>query len=473
MNDVAGTTAPVQPNQAFDLQKKQIREEEARRQKEQANAMQRRLSTSGFQQGSGQSELQQRRLQQELGQQQAQRLGAVDIEQAQQAEAARQAELGRGLTREQMAQQESQFQAGTLGLTREQMAQEAAQFGQTIEQQKYLQSQQLGQEAQQFAGQQELAYTQLQSQQQQEQAQRELQIKLENMRGDQQYLQIQAASGTAAAERNMAERLANKQIQESQQERLQKYGAEAAQLNQQADQFARQLGFNEAEAATAAQQFTEDLLWQKDQLYSTQSFAREMAQSDQTFQKELATLQDTFASGQITLESVTKMGEEAQRLVWDSIYRRGQNGEILDTSTMSPTEATAYQAGLAGARKDEFDRRMQQQLDLRNNMIINASEPEVVARVQQVYAQFGITPWYPGQEQQFAAEQAAAGSTVDWANMIAGWQATQRNKPAQTNPFARNTIVTPGTPTPVNPNTTGSFGGANYVTGPDGEVTFV
>lgn len=402
MASTAGTTTQdtYGSTKAYDLQRQRIQDEERRNQRRQQEALQRRLSTSGFNQGSGQTELQSRRLQQELSQQERNRLRDVDIVQAQLEEQARQAELGRGLTREQMAQQAGQFEASqaqqaeqfgaTQGLTREQMAQQASQFGLTQEQERYLQGQAI-------AEQQRAQQATIQAAQQQQQKQIEHEQKMEQGRLTATYAQIASTEGIAAAERDLQANLAADEMAQRKAEFTANMGYQYTALEQDAAQFAREMGLAESEAQRAADQFATQMAWERTKLTETQNFALSQQVMDQNFQTNLARINNEYATELVNLESTLRMDEEGKRLQWDALYRRGLNGEVVDTSRMSPNELAAYQSGLSGARKDEYDRRMQEQLDLRNNMIINAAEPEVVDRVLDIYAQWGITPWVPGQ----------------------------------------------------------------------------
>jgi hypothetical protein len=434
------TTAPFSSTTAYDLQRQRIQDEERKRQKAQQEALQRRLSTSGFQQGSGQTELQSRRLQQEMSEEERARLRDVDIVQAQLEEQARQAEMGRGLTREQMAQQSEQF-GQTQGLTREQMAQQAGQFGLTQEQERYLQGQQIteAQRAQQAT---------IQAAQQQQQKQIEHESKMEQGRLTATYAQIASTEGIAAAERDLQSKLASDEMAQRKAEYEGQMGYQYTALTQDAAQFARSMGLQEAEAQRAADQFAQQMAWEQQSYYDTQNFAMTQQYMDQRFQKDLASINNQYATGLVELESSLKMDEEGKRLQWDALYRRGLNGEVVNTSKMSPNELAAYQSGLSGARKDEYDRRMQEQLDLRNNMIINASEPEVVDRVLDIYAQWGITPWYPGQTTNTNTRVAYAAPTPAPTPVTPTFNLNTSTRTV-TNPFNTNWLLnrTPITPT--------------------------
>ena len=104
----------------------------------------------------------------------------------------------------------------------------------------------------------------------------------------------------------------------------------------------------------------------------------------------MALLNDKIATGQITLQDAIDDANSAVKVKLDSLFDRGANGEVINTSRMNPTELAAYNMGLAGNTKDQMDRDIQGQLDLRNSMVINASEPEVVDRIAHIYATFGV-----------------------------------------------------------------------------------
>lgn len=405
------TTVEGTQQTAYDVQRRQIADEERRNRQQQSQALQRRLAGSGFTRGSGMLEGQESRQEQDLRMQEQARLGQVDVAQLQAEQAAREAEAGRGLTREQMAQQAEQFgqsQAQTAALTREQMAQTGQQFGQTmaLEQRKLTSSENLTREQMM----QELGLTEAEMRQREEefyagqemtreQMLHEYNIEatrlnataaLENARNSIAYREIASREGVAAAERQAQMDIVTKQMQDSAAERTAKYGELAAQREQEATQWAQQFGLDEYQTKQTAELARDQFTWEQAQKDEDQAWAQSTYIGDQNFEKSMALLNDKIATGQMTLEDAINDANEAVKVKMDSLYARGANGEIIDTSRMSPMELSAYNMGLAGQTKEEFDRTVNNQAELRNAMVINAAEPEVVQRIEQIYASFGI-----------------------------------------------------------------------------------
>jgi len=416
----AAPTAPKAPT-SFDTQRTQIQSEEARRQKNQQEAMQRRLSTSGFQQGSGIAELQSRRLQNDMGIQEQTRLSGVDVAQRAAEEAQRNAlELQanvQGLTREQMAMTQGQFETNVEFEARKQAAAER-QFGQQFGLESAAQSigaQQFGQtlglqtraqtaEEEQYAASQELKVWQAAVSKQQEEdklamtatlAANEdaLRVELQGMQNTAAYQALASREGIEAANRAMTQQLQTQKITDEQIARTQQYGFAYKELRQSTYEFGRQMSLSEAEAMLAADQFADNMLWQESQFDQNLEFESDKFYADQDQQRDMAELNNTLALNTLNLQDTINDENETRKLMLDNMFSRGVSGELMDTSKMSPDQANAYQAGLSGKNKQDYDREVATQNELLNSMVINAATPAVVQRVADIYASFG---YYPG-----------------------------------------------------------------------------
>jgi len=412
------TAVEGQQQNQYDVQRKQIQEQERRSREAQNQALQRRLAGSGFTRGSGMLEAQEARQEQAGKEQEAARLGQVDVAQLAAQQATQEAEAGRTLTREQMAQQAEQF-----GQTQEQaqaqfeatQAQQAEQFGQTIGleikkldttasltreqmmQDLGLSEAELRQREKEFYGGQTLTREQMIHEYNLEVTRQAMTTAIETARNSVAYKEIASREGIAAAERSAQLNIVTKQIAEQKAAREAQLGYEYEALYEQVQQAAGRLALeggrlalDEATAKRAADLAVNQFAWEKQQRDEDQAWAQKTYEGDQKFQKDMALLNDKIATGQITLQDAIDDANSAVKVKLDSLFERGANGEVIDTSRMNPTELAAYNMGLAGNTKDQMDRDIQGQLDLRNSMVINASEPEVVDRIAHIYATFGV-----------------------------------------------------------------------------------
>jgi hypothetical protein len=363
MTDVtaAPAQAPAQkkPDQSYDLQRRQIQDEERRRQQTQQEALQRRLSTSGFQHGSGHAELQSRRLGQEMGYQEQARLSEVDVAQ-------RQAE-------QQHAQQSSLLQQQQTGQERLQAAehqQQESQFGR------------------QFG----LATRAQTAQETQAEAENRLKAQIAEMQNSVAYREIASREGMDAANRAMTWQVQESNIAQQQEALRQQYGYQYTKLAQEAGQFARSMGLSEAEAQRAADEFTANLLWEKQSFQQNYQWEVQKFRDSHSQQMEIKTLESGLMANTLNLQHILQDRAGDKKLMLDNMYSRGIAGEVLDTSRMTPAQANAYQMGLSGAKKEDYDRQVATQQDLLNSMIINASTPAVAQRIATIYAMFGYQP---------------------------------------------------------------------------------
>ena len=351
---------------AAEMQRSTIRRE-AQREREQAQeAIARRMAGQGFAAGSGMLEATQAEQEALLRQGEQGRLGEVDVAQAQ-----AQAQL-----REAAAARE---QAKVLT---------AAQ----LEQQANLTMEDLAQSGSLERARQEIQKSEIARQEISEREARDLEARMADARNSLEYQQIASTEGVAEAERRTRYSIEQENFQQQEKERQQKYGFAYDQLIQEASNFGREMGLREEEARATAEQVTNQLLWEREKYGSEYSWRAEELTSNQDFQIEIANLNDSIERGQLNLADQIQQNTEKRKMEYDTLYNRGASGEDLDTSGMSDRQKYAYQAGMSRVNKDQFDRDIQQQLDLQNSMIVNAAEPVIVQRVMDIYAQWGITP---------------------------------------------------------------------------------
>jgi hypothetical protein len=404
---MASITDPtVQQNQpsSYDQQRKQIQDEERRRQQSQQDAMQRRLAGSGFKAGSGMLEAQQGRLGQALSQEEQARLSGVDVAQRQAEEQqANQLQLQSNeqqLTREQMAQQQAQF-GSTLGLQERQQGASEQQFGQQFGLQQRAQTA----EEQQFEAAQNLETwkTELAARQEQNRLaqeadiatkERAMQENLQYMRNSVEYQRMANEMGTEAADRALAWKMQEQTIGQQKADREAQYGFAYQQLYEQVIQANEKIGMEQAQLEQASRQFTDEMLWQKQQFESNLGWESERFYSDQKQQRSMATLGNQLANNTLTLQDSINDANESKKLMVQNMFARGAAGEVIDTTKMSPDQLNAYQAGLSGKSKEQYDQEVANQQALLNSMVINAATPEVVQRVMDIYSMFGYAPGY-------------------------------------------------------------------------------
>lgn len=360
MNMGATTQVEGQAQNQYDIQRKQIRDDESRIRTDKKKAMERQLAGSGMTRGSGVLEAQTARQDQELGRQEQQRLSGVDYAQLQATDQERQAEEARKLEREKMSQQESQFQT-TTGIGSEQ-------FGQTLG----FQREQLG------------TQTLLEREKMSQDA------RLERGRQTLQYSEMASREGVAAAERQLNWDISVQRHEEEVEERKQKYSLAHEQLREDAAQFGLRLGFDREEAMRSSKEHADQLIWEKEKYSEDSEWRKESYYNDQIFQEGMKKLENDLAEGRMTLQDAMDNANLAQKAKTDSLYTRGLNNETIDITKLSPIEVSAYNMGRAGWTKEEYDRSVDSRNALRDSMVVNAAEPDVVSRIAMIFQQFGV-----------------------------------------------------------------------------------
>lgn len=306
------TTQMQQPN-AYDLQRQKIRDEEQNRRKQEQAALQRRLAGRGFTAGTGYAETQQAQTDIAARQGERNRLGDVDI-----------AEAGAG---EQRAENERQrtWQTG------ERVGSQEFQGGQNAEVRR-LQERQLTSEEQQQAFAQGMTREQFAEQ------------KLQNLRG----------YGLAVEDVNQRQQ----QIDDA---------ARNADNQLEFDYWATQAGYSDAERQRA---------WAERQGVLERTDAAAVNRENQEFQAAFAEFSEMLTRGRMELENSINVANAGLKMRTDSLYNLGLAGEQINTANLSPLEVDAYNMGLAGKSKGDYDLAIQDQIQKRNLMIVTSIEDD-------------------------------------------------------------------------------------------------
>lgn len=316
----------TQTNQ-YDIQRQQIRDEEARRKKENIDAMKRRLASQGLGTGTGYGEAQQRKYETALGSEERSRLAGIDTAQLAAQEASTEAAKART------------WQTGERTAAEQAAAEEAAKARtwQTGE----------SQAARESAAQ---------------QAELERQFQTGERVGTQEF-----ASQQAEADRQMRQQEIDNAAINSQ-NRL------------EFDYWAQQAGYTDAERERA---------WKDRQATLERNATASENQAQREFQLNMAGYQEELSRGTMELQSTLQNNNAQVKQHYDYLYQLGQSNVDVDTSGMNQDEVEAYNMGKAGRLKEDYDNFVQSKIDLRNQLILTLVEsPDLKDDITRLWGEF-------------------------------------------------------------------------------------
>lgn len=343
------TQQQPQTNQ-YELQRQKIRDEEARRRNEEQAALQRRLAGRGFTAGSGYTESQQAQAETAARQGERSRLTDVDIAEAgadeQRAENERQRQWQSGEAEKVRTWQTGESQATRGWQTSERVGQQEWQAGQNAEVRR-LEARRLTNEEKIQARQMGLAEDQFAEQKLQNI--REYGLSIEDMNQRQQQLDDAAAQAQSQLDFNY---------------------------------WAQEAGYTENERERA---------WQERQATTAYGRQQETTLQAQNFQMGLAEYSELLTRGRMELEDTINRDNAALKMRADSLYNMGLSGAKVDTKNLSKIEIDAYNMGLAGKAKNDYDFSIQDQIQRRNMTIITSISDEKTRKaVQDLWDSFQI-----------------------------------------------------------------------------------
>lgn len=325
----------------YDLQKTAVRDEEAKRRKLEQEALQRQLASRGFGAGSGFAEASQNKLQQSNLAGERARLMGIDVNQLSAAEAANEAQKNREFT---TSEREGSQAYGT----QERLGTQGFQTQERLGQEKYGTQERLGTQG----------------------------------------FQTQERLGTQAygtQERLGAEAYGNKQFEQEMGLKRQALDDAANQFNSKLDfdYWAQNAGYTEAER---------DRAWKDQQNVKNQNFSLVQDEIRNANTQDLAILNTQLSQSTLNYQNIIANNNAALKSRTDLMFTMGANGTPLDEGTISkltPLEQDAYNMGIQGKYKSDYDAFIKNETDLRNQQVLSlATDPKLADRIKEIWGEY-------------------------------------------------------------------------------------
>jgi hypothetical protein len=180
-----------------------------------------------------------------------------------------------------------------------------------------------------------------------------------------------------------AQGMTEDQFVEQKLQNLRGYGLEVEGLNQRqqeiddaANNFSNKLEFDYWATEAGYSDADRQRAWAERQGTLERNAATETNRENQDFQAAFAEFGELLARGRMELENTINIENAGLKMRTDSMYNLGLSGEKINTENLSPIESDAYNMGLAGKSKSDYDFMIQDQISKRNLMIVTSIEDE-------------------------------------------------------------------------------------------------